>query len=854
MALSIPSGSPLTFDSGPLQARIFQGSGHLALAGPDLAGTPHAIVITFEPPAVVVGGASRTIGRVVSSTTLADGLQLVQDLHGTNVKVRLTFPFDGVLRYEVVDWNGLTPDQTTVTAASDAGEHFFGFGERFNSIEQTGRVVKTRTFDHAGDKFDPVHKDRDDFSYKPAPWFISSRGYGFHLVSTAESTFDMRASAPDRYSATNPSPALIFQVVYGPKLTDVLSRYTGYSGRPFLPPPFAFGPWISSDIWRNGGEVRYAVTKFRDRKIPVSGFVFDSPWASAYNDFLFNMTQFGTATPSAQRTFEGVVYEGFHSPDEIMTLLRENGLKAILWMTPFINDRFHDDSERKEVPGLIEKSPNFDDGVARGVFVRERAGGPALGVDWWKGHGSPVDFTSPSARTWLTDQLRAIIEQGRTDTRTGARGETAVGGFKTDDGEAQTIRGANHNPTGQYIPETAAYADGRTGKELRNGYCVEYHKTISGVLGDKGLIFARSGFTGTQAFPGGWAGDNEPNFGDTNGLPSVIVAGLSAAMSGFSIWSHDVGGYQNNNFSKISPADLFIRWTQFGCFSPIMQMHRQVDGRNLRQYPWGYPEAGESTENNQALDNYRFYATFHTRLFPYLYSSARDSQETGLPILRPLVLIHQDDPQTFAVLHSYYFGDALLVAPVIQPEIPGKPTERGVYLPEGDWIDFWTNERHAGKQDITWKNPALPAEPKSKIPVFVRLGSIVPLILGEDVRSLCDPGYINDPTVKTWDGGLELRIYPAGTTEFTVFDGTHVQSVEAAGATTLTIDSPTPRPVLLRILGAKPAVLRRDGTALHESTSAADLNKVTEGWFFDGASGTVVVKFQAASGSTQVTF
>ena len=181
--------------------------------------------------------------------------------------------------------------------------------------------------------------------------------------------------------------------------------------------------------------------------------------------------------------------------------------------------------------------------------------------------------------------------------------------------------------------------------------------------------------------PGCWAGDNEPNFGEQNGLPSVIVAGLSAAMSGFSIWGHDVGGYQNSNFSSVSPADLFIRWTQFGCFSPIMQMHRQVNGANLRQYPWGYPEAGETIADNRALDNYAFYATLHTRLFPYIYTYAKQSNQTGLPIIRPLVLIHPDDPKTFGIQHAYYFGADLLVAPVDRDEgdrAPGLPSGRGL--------------------------------------------------------------------------------------------------------------------------------------------------------------------------------
>jgi alpha-D-xyloside xylohydrolase len=199
-------------------------------------------------------------------------------------------------------------------------------------------------------------------------------------------------------------------------------------------------------------------------------------------------------------------------------------------------------------------------------------------VPWWKGKGSPIDFTKSQARDWLAQQLKDLLTASQVDTQSGK--EPAIGGFKTDDGESG-------NDTNTYIPDMAVYSDGRTGREFVNGYCREYLKTVYNVLGDSGLIFARSGLSGTQAFPGCWAGDNEPNVGAENGLPSVIIAGLSSAMSGFSIWGHDVGGYLNANFSPVSPADLFIRWTQFGCFSPIMQMHRQIHPGSLRQYPWG---------------------------------------------------------------------------------------------------------------------------------------------------------------------------------------------------------------------------------------------------------------------------
>ena len=137
--------------------------------------------------------------------------------------------------------------------------------------------------------------------------------------------------------------------------------------------------------------------------------------------------------------------------------------------------------------------------------------------------------------------------------------------------------------------------------------------------------------------------------------------------------------------------------------------------------------------------------------------------------------------------------------------------------------------------------------------MFVRSGAIVPLILGEDVQTLCDANYVNNPAIKTWDGGLEIRIYPAGTSQFTVFDGTDIRSDEGAGATSVTINSPTPRPVLLRILAPKPAAVLRDGTALAEAASEAAFEAASTAWRFDGTPGFVLVKFSLPGGTTRIT-
>jgi alpha-D-xyloside xylohydrolase len=821
-----PGGATVSFNAGALQGRVYRDLGHIEVAGPDLAGNAASSIVTFAPPLVEIEGRLVNFGRVLTSSSLADGVELIQQLGSREVRTRLTSPLDGVVRYEVVDWVGEPPRRVVLGSEANADEHFYGFGEKFNDLDQTGKVVDMRVFDAPGDK--------GDHSYKVAPWFASSRGYGVHVDGPGRSTFDMRTALLGRYRISAEAIGLRFDIVFGPRLTDVLMRYTRIVGRPPLPPPWVFGHWISSDEWRSGGEVRYAVSKFRERGIPSSVFVFDSPWEVAYNDFRFNREQF--AEDESGSHVENSSFQGFANVGEMMRFLQQNGLKVVCWMAPFVNVDSVSENIRGQNTG---RAGNYDQGAQDRLFVRDSEQNDHLLVNWWKGTGSPIDFTKPEARTWVQDQLRTLLRDTEVDAANGR--ESAIGGFKTDDGEFG-------NGEDVYIPARASYANGLNGSQFVNGHCVEYHRTIYDVLGNAGFLFARSGFSGTQALPACWAGDNQPNFGDENGLPSVIVAGLSAAMSGYSIWGHDIGGYQNASFSPVSQSDLFIRWTQFGCFSPIMQIHRQVNRNNLRQYPWGYPQSGESTANNGALENYRFYARLHTRLFPYLYSYARVSQDTGLPIMRPLVLHHQDDARTFSIRHTYYLGAELLVAPVIEP----RANNRRIYLPEGDWIDLWTHQRHAGKRDVVWQNPSQPAEPRSKIPVFVRSGAIVPFTLG-DVDSLCDANYINNPSIATWDGALDIHVYPDANSGFDVFDGTRINCAQTAGFTTVTIVSPNARAILLRILAARPESVRRDGAVIPEQAPAA-FESSSVAWRFDAASGFVLVKFSHPSGTVAIAF
>jgi alpha-D-xyloside xylohydrolase len=810
--------------SGNFQARIYDATGHIALAEPDLSGNPFANLITFAPPSVTINGASYTAGPIQSVTNIANGLQLTQSLDGTTITAQLTFTSDGVMHYEVTNWNGLSPTQTNITAASSSTEHFVGFGEKFNSVDQTGNKVHMLTFDHGGSK--------GDASYKPVPWFLSTNGYGFHLDSTAESWFDMRNSASDRYNIQNLFGTLKFNVVAGPKLTDALTRFTGYTGRTYLPPPWVFGTWISSDIWRTGGEVRYAITKYRDSGIPASVFVFDSPWEVSYNDFTWKMSQFGAGgTYEGTTSHPSATYTGFTSVSDMMTFLQQNGVKTVLWLTPFINtSSFADSVGGVNVPGQnTGQSPNYSTAASNGYFARTSTSNSSpLSVGWWKGTGSPIDFTNPSATTWYLNQLSSLVTQSNVTTANSSL-EAVIGGFKNDDGEA-----TDDGPP--YIPTTAAYSDGSTGLTMQNGYCIQYNKALSSVMGSTGILLARSGFTGTQQYPSNWPGDHEPNYSQSNGLQSVITAVISGAASGYSIVTHDIGGYENGPFES-DPADLFMRWTQFGAFTPIMQMHRTVDPNTLRQYPWGY--------GTTALANYVTYSQLHSQLFPYIYTYAKESTADGLPVIRPVVLMNQTDTNTYGLNHTYYFGNEFLAAPMNVLD----STTRNVYLPAGNWYDYWTNAKYVGGQNLNWSN-----SDTTKMPLFVHESSIIPM-LANVPQSLSNANYVNNPAITTMDSALQFLVYPGPTTaSFNVYDGTTAKCSVNGTVTSLTISS-IGRAITLKVFeSASPTGVERNGIRLPKFTTQAAFNSASLGWFYDGTGQFLYVKFQHGGGTATVMF
>ena len=570
----------------------------------------------------------------------------------------------------------VVPDGDPLRVALDwrrrADERYVGLGARHGTqFDQAGRVVQLGADRRYTGPDCPAELlagggiPQGDCA--PVPWFVSSRGYAVWLRSEANGIkFDFGG---DRVSASVRSSAgpLRVDLLCDPTPAARLRAFCRLTGFPALLPEWGYGFWKSRDVYEHQNDVLDDYEGLRRHDIPVDAIVFDSPWATQYNTWEFNRFQFPDAPGLIRR-------------------MRDDGVRTVVWVTPWVNT----DSRDGQIPPQPESerlhrepASNYAPGVAAGVFVgsaesRADAGLEPFVTQWWMGTGSPVDFTSNDGEQWWREQAKRLLALG-------------VEGVKADDGE------------GYYLPDGVRLADGRTGAEAAwalgglHRLCLQ--RALDEVHPGRGVLFGRSGWTGQHAAGHTWAGDQASDFWS---LRVLVVATLSAACSGFSNWSHDVGGYLGHRLVERCPPELLLRWVQFGCFTPLMHAH----GR-MPQEPWHYSE--------RVLELYREYVLLHEQLVPYVRAAAATAARTGLPIIRPLCLTDPADPRGWEVSDAYGYGPALWVAPALDDEA----REREVALPRGDWIETWSGGCVSGGRETVVDAPL------ERIPVWVRAGSIV---------------------------------------------------------------------------------------------------------------------------------
>lgn len=400
---------------------------------------------------------------------------------------------------------------------------------------------------------------------------------------------------------------------------------------------------------------------------------------------------------------------------------------------------------------------------------------------------------------------------------------------------------------GEYTPLDAVSADGVTGTAFHNRYARDYHCGVAAATADAGkplARFVRSGWTGSAACsPIVWGGDPTVGFG-FDGLESSVYQALSMGTSGVGLWGSDIGGFFAFPPNSLT-GELFDRWIQFGALSVIMRS--QKDGLNLSPVPRPQPW------DDAHLALWRKYAKLHTQLYPYLQAAAEEYYATGIPIMRHHLLTDPDDAQAHGRDDQYLFGPNLLVAPVLS----AGATERSLYLPEGEWIDWWRSVDYAGATGgFSLGTPSVHAggadivvdAPRDEIPLFVRAGAVIPL-LAPDVYTLAAHGADDPSIVRLADRAdhLYLLAFPRGESSGAFFASGRYESTESADTWTLSINDSAAYTVHLQ---AALGTLVQPFTPC--SVSVAGRALPTADWRFDAATGVLTARFNSDAGELQV--
>ena len=323
----------------------------------------------------------------------------------------------------------------------------------------------------------------------------------------------------------------------------------------------------------------------------------------------------------------------FPDPAAMLKRLKtDKQLKTCVWINPYIGQR----------------SPLFEEGKQGGYLIKN-PDNSVFQCDMWQPGLAIVDFTNPAACEWYAGKLKKLCEMG-------------VDTFKTYYGER--------------IPTNVKYFDGSDPVAVHNYYTYLYNKTVFNVLKEyygenKACLFARSATVGGQKFPVHWGGDCSAEY---TSMAETIRGGLSLCMSGFGFFSHDISG-----FEATATPDIYKRWSAFG----LLSSHSRLHGNSSYRVPWLF--------DDEAVDVLRFFTKLKGRLMPYLWAQAIKTHNTGVPMMRAMVIDYSNDPACHTLDRQYMFGDNILVAPICNDKGLGE-----FYLPEGKWTDIISGKVYEG--------------------------------------------------------------------------------------------------------------------------------------------------------------
>ncbi len=661
-----------------------------------------------------------------------------------------------------VSWDDQTFQIYDVRSHSP-GEHFFGLGLFGGPIDRTGRSLTLRNTDNS------AYTEFTDPLYQSYPFYYGVNGgeaYGIFLDNPAFPFFDMDSATNGQVIFGAQTNELNYYLFAGPQPFNVANNYSRLTGFNNLPPEWSLGYHHSHYGWTNETEIMNIATNLRAMDFPCDALWFDILYMDQLHQFSFDPTNF---------------------PDP---LTFNDSLGALGFQRVYINE-----------PCLLQTDPLWSFLDASHYLLTDGAGNSFVDTIWF-GAVSFFDFTRSDARAWYEPQLGTFLSTG-------------ISGLWLDLNE----------PANNFMPQAVYNFDGdpRPDLEGRNVYALEEASTVYAAElqarpNTRPWNFSRSGYSGMQRYSHNWSGDAPSTFA---ALQNAVQMSISMGLSGQNQFGHDTGGFLGN-----PDGELFTRWLEFSCFTPLFRNH-STDTSAPRE-PWSFGEPYTSLIRQIIYRRYQF--------LPYTYTLFEEASRTGRPVLAPTFFYALGDTNTFHQDEAYLFGPDLLVAPVSQEGA----TNASVYLPFGsDWIDFWTDQRYSGGQTLTV------AAPLGQTPLFVRTGTI--LVRGAGMSYV---GAASDPT-------RFVDIYPESSSSFTLYEddgssfdyqsGGYLRTQiscnwnQTAGDISIErlIGSFTPVDrdwsVTVHRVNAPPAQVELNDAILEQVDSATNLTSADGAWFYDAA-------------------
>jgi alpha-glucosidase len=501
-----------------------------------------------------------------------------------------------------------------------------------------------------------AYERNTDPLYRNIPFYIGlcrGNAYGMFFDNTYRVAFDFGADDPNSLKFSAEGGEINYYYIHGPHMMDVIKRYSQLTGTHPMPPMWALGYHQCRWSYYPESKLLDLAKTFREKKIPCDALYLDIDYMEGYRCFTWSK-------------------EHFPDPAGMISKLNEQGFKTVVIIDPGI--RIDPDYEV------------YKQGQENNFFCR-RGDDYFMEGPVWPGRCRFPDFTNPEVREWWGDLHKGLIETG-------------VAGVWCDMNEPSVFG------TGTFPEDVRHNYDGYRGshRKAHNVYGMQMSRAayegMRKILRNKRpFTIVRSTYAGGQRYAAAWTGDNVASW-DHLHLASVICQRMS--MSGFSFVGSDIGG-----FTKEPDGELFTRWIQLGVFSPFMRAHSAGDTRERE--PWSYGEPYESI--------CRKYIELRYKLLPYIYSAFWENHKYGFPILRPIVMVEQEQFNNWFRQDEFTFGDKILICPIFEAGAKG----RWLYLPQGKWYYYWTNQIFEGGKEDFWLDVTL-----ETMPLFVRAGSVIP--------------------------------------------------------------------------------------------------------------------------------